>query len=77
VPQSDKAGSSPYATGGGGVRLEQEYAGSVLASLLLGQPVEGLGDDFTPTQVAMQQKAQSPVDDVIIHGVSHGAARTL
>jgi hypothetical protein len=77
VPQSGKAGSSPYATGGGGVRLEQEFAGSALASLLLGQPVEGLGDDFTPTQVAMQQEAQSPVDDVIIDGVSPGAERTL
>jgi len=59
------------------VRLEQEYAGSALASLLLGQPVEGLGDDFTPTQVAMQQEVQSPVDDVIIHGVSPCAERTL
>src|SRR4051812_26707302 len=77
VAQSDKAGSSPYATGGGGPRLEHEYAGSTLASLLLGQPVEGLGDEFTPTQVAMQQEAWSPVDDVVIHGVSPGAERTL
>jgi hypothetical protein len=49
----------------------------VLVSLLLGQPVEGLGDDFTPTQVAMQQEAESAVDDLIIHGVSPGAERTL
>ncbi len=77
MPQSGKAGSSPYATGGGGVHLEQEYAGSALASLLLGQPVEGLGDDFTPTQVAMQQEAHSQRDDVIIHGISPGAERML
>jgi hypothetical protein len=75
--QVDSAGSSPYATGGGGVRLEHEYAATALASLLLGQPVDGLGDEFTPTQVAMQQGAWSPVDDVIIHGTAPGGDRTL
>ncbi len=50
-------GSSPYATGGGGVVLEHEYGAAALASLLLGQPVEGLGDEFMPTQVSMQQEA--------------------
>ena len=39
------SGGSPYATGGGGVQLEHEYAASALASLLLAQPIEGLGDE--------------------------------
>jgi hypothetical protein len=59
------------------VRLEHEFAASALASLLLGQPVDGLGDDVTPTRVAMQQEADSPVDDVLVHGASPGGERTL
>jgi hypothetical protein len=59
LPQSEKQGSSPYATGGGGVVLEHEYAASALASLLLAQPIEGLGDEFTLLSVAMQQGAHS------------------
>lgn len=69
--------SSPYATGGGGVRLEHEFAAFALASLLLGQPIDGLGDDVTPTRVAMQQEVFSPVDDVVVHGASSGGERTL
>jgi hypothetical protein len=72
-----RGASSPYATGGGGVRLEHKFAASALASLLLGQPVDGLGDDVTPTRVAMQQAAYSPVDDVLVHGASPGGERTL
>ena len=66
MSQSQSPGS-PYATGGGGVQLEHEYAASALASLLLAQPIEGLGDELTVTHVAMQQGAWSPVDDVIVH----------
>jgi hypothetical protein len=47
LPESKMPASSPYSTGGGGVILEHEYAASALASLLLAQPIEGLGDDFT------------------------------
>lgn len=72
-----EAGSSPYATGGGGVLLEHEYVASMLGSLLLGQPVDGLGDEFLPTQVALQQEAFAPVDDVVIRGISPGGDRTL
>ena len=46
MSQPPSPGSSPYATGGGGVQLEHEYAASALASLLLAQPVEGLGDEL-------------------------------
>lgn len=69
--------SSPYATGGGGVQLEREYAASALASLLLAQPVEGLGDEFTPHRVGLQQEASTPVDDVVIWGSSQGIERSL
>src|SRR5689334_20557958 len=68
---------SPYATGGGGVSLEHEYVATALASLLLAHPVDGLGDEFALTQVAMQQHAWSPVDDVIIQGTAPGGERTL
>lgn len=75
--QSEKPGSSAYATGGGGVVLEHEYAASALASLLLAQPIEGLGDEFNPLTVAVQQGAHSAVDDVAIEGISPGGRRTL
>ena len=37
--------ASAYSTGGGGVVLEHAYGGALLAELLLGGPVAGLGDD--------------------------------
>src|SRR5690349_16145656 len=73
----ENRGASPYATGGGGVQLEHEYAASALASLLLAQPIEGLGDEFTPTRVSMQQAASGPVDDVVIDGTAPGGHRTI
>jgi hypothetical protein len=77
VHESEKPGSSPYATGGGGVILEHEYTASALASLLLAQPIEGLGDEFTLLSVAVQQGAHSAVDDVAIEGLSPGGRRLL
>lgn len=72
-----KAVSSSYATGGGGVRFEHEFAAAALASLLLGQPIEGLGDDVTPLTVALQQESYAAVDDVRIQGTSLGGERTM
>ncbi|MGW3153120.1 tetratricopeptide repeat protein [Streptomyces sp. NPDC001089] len=69
--------SSPYATGGGGVLLEQAYAGSLLAALLLQRPVEGLGDGFTPMEIGFQQGEESPVDDFKVVGKSASAIRTM
>jgi hypothetical protein len=48
-----------------------------LASLLLAQPIEGLGDEFTLLSVAVQQSAHSAVDDLAIQGLSPGGRRTL
>jgi len=45
--------------------------------LLLAQPIEGLGDDFTLLNVALQQGAHSDVDDVAIEGLSPGGRRVL
>jgi hypothetical protein len=60
--------SSPYSTGGGGVRLEHRYAATLLARLLSGDPIFELGDAVTPTRVHLQASALSPVDDVVIDG---------
>lgn len=70
-------GSSPYSTGGGGTRLEQEFAASALASLLMAAPVEGLGDEFTPVSVGLQQERHAPVDDVVVHGRAPGGERVI
>ncbi|MFL6415407.1 MAG: hypothetical protein ACJ74Y_07035, partial [Bryobacteraceae bacterium] len=48
-----------------------------MASLLLAQPIEGLGDEFTLLSVAVQQGAHSAVDDIAIEGISPGGRRTL
>ena len=77
MSQPEKPGSSPYSTGGGGVKLEHEFVASALTSLLLGQPIEGLGNEFTVSQVALQQGVHSAVDDVAIQGTASGGERTL
>ena len=74
---SEQAGSSAYATSGGGVLFEHEFGWSMLVRLLLGHPVEGLGDEFTPTGVGLQQGAYSAVDDVMISGESPAGSRKL
>ncbi|MGH3517879.1 MAG: hypothetical protein ACRDQ7_10790, partial [Haloechinothrix sp.] len=71
------SGTSPYATAGGGVVLEHHYAGSILAALLLGQPVDGLGEDCQPVEVGFQQESESPVDDLAVRGEHPGGGRTL
>ncbi len=62
------SGASSYSTGGGGVRLEHRYAGSLLAALLTGDPVSELGDDVMPVLVRLQASDVSPVDDVVVEG---------
>ena len=70
--------ASAYSTGGGGVVLEHAYGGALLAELLLGGPVNGLGDDATPVRVGFQQSAHSPVDDLTVTGEGPGGQqRTL
>lgn len=69
--------ASAYSTGGGGVVLEHAYGGALLAELLLGGPVVGLGNDVTPVRVGFQQSAHSPVDDLTVTGEGPGGCRTL
>ena len=77
----DESGASGYAsaysTGGGGVVLEHAYGGALLAELLLGGPVTGLGSDVTPMRIGFQQSADSPVDDLMVAGEGPGGQRTL
>jgi tetratricopeptide (TPR) repeat protein len=65
---AEQLGSSPYATGGGGVVLEHRYGASLLVSLLTGYPLAELGDDVTPTEIHFQASASSPVDDLVVIG---------
>jgi len=69
--------ASAYSTGGGGVALEHAYGGALLAELLLGGPVSGLGDDVTPSRIGFQQSAYSQVDDLMVAGDGPGGQRTL
>jgi hypothetical protein len=69
--------ASPYATGGGGTVLEHAYGGVLLAALLLGEPVSGLGDDVTPVEIRFQQGSVSPVDDLVVVGVSPAGMRMM
>jgi hypothetical protein len=59
------------------VVLEHAYGGSLLAELLLGGPVSGLGSDVTPMRVGFQQSAHSAVDDLMVAGEGPGGQRTL
>jgi hypothetical protein len=57
--------SSPYATGGGGVRFEHRVGALCLARLLSGTVMPELGDR-APTRVAFQQAPVSAVDDLVL-----------
>jgi energy-coupling factor transporter ATP-binding protein EcfA2 len=48
-----------------------------LASVLLAEPVVGLGDEFTARRVGLQQERYSPVDDVLVEGECNGRVRRL
>ena len=48
--------------------LSTRTGGALLAELLLGGPVAGLGDDVSPLRIGFQQSAYSPVDDLMVAG---------
>jgi len=64
----EKRTASPYSTGGGGVAFEHTFGATLLAALLLGDPVPGLGDEQTVVSVTFQAGRFSPVDDVVVIG---------
>jgi hypothetical protein len=66
--------ASPEATGGKGTVAELRFGARMLAALLAGEPVVGLGGALVPTQVTFQ--ADSPVDDVVVTAEGAGAVVT-
>jgi hypothetical protein len=61
-------GSSPYSTGGGGVRLEHSYAACLIAGLLAGDALSELGDSLSAESIRLQANDASEVDDILIEG---------
>jgi Mrp family chromosome partitioning ATPase len=61
-------GASPYATGGGGVRLEHSYAACLIAGLLAGDALTELGDSLSADSIRLQASDTSEVDDILIEG---------
>ena len=59
-------GSSPYATGGGGVTFERKVAVQYLARLLTGDGASELGDGRCVVGVEFQQAPTFPVDDIVV-----------
>lgn len=59
-------GTSPYATGGGGVTFERKVAVMYLAHLLVGDAAPGLGGERRVVSVAFQQAPDHPVDDLVV-----------
>jgi hypothetical protein len=62
--------ASPYASGGGGTVLEHRYAATLLVQLLAGNRMWELGDNAEPVSVALQASDVSPVDDIVISGLT-------
>ncbi|MFG1919987.1 tetratricopeptide repeat protein [Micromonospora sp. NPDC048898] len=57
--------------------LEHTYGAVLLAALLQGSPVRGLGEDVTPVEIRFQQGARHPVDDLMVVGEHESGERRL
>lgn len=68
IDQTPSGGSSPYSTGGGGVRLEHSYAACLIASLLVGDALPELGDALSVESIRLQAGDVSDVDDILLEG---------
>ena len=60
------SGTSPYATGGGGVTFERKVAVQYLAHLLVGDDAVEFGRGRRAVSVAFQQDPDHPVDDLVV-----------
>lgn len=58
---------NPYSTGGGGTTLEHRYGAVLMTHLLAGDPIDVLGDDFTPAEISFQAPDE-PIDDFVVKG---------
>lgn len=68
MPTPNANDSSPYSTGGGGVRLEHSYAACLIADLLAGNATVELGDSISVTSIRLQASDISDVDDILLEG---------
>lgn len=66
--QPKSNGSSPYSTGGGGVRLEHSYAACLIAGLLAEEVLTELGDAILVDSIRLQASDISAVDDIVVEG---------
>ncbi|MFI7081281.1 hypothetical protein ACIBO1_28665 [Micromonospora sp. NPDC049903] len=57
--------------------LEHAYGATLLAALLQGNPIAGLGNDVTPREVRFQQGAVAPVDDLVAVGTCPAGSRSI
>lgn len=67
-----RQGSSPYATGGGGVTFERKVAVQYLAHLLTGNSASELGEGRCVVSVAFQQAPALSVDDIVVSATHPG-----
>jgi len=65
---ASSTGSSPYSTGGGGVRLEHSYAACLVAVFLAGESLSELGDGLSADSIQLQASDVSEADDILIEG---------
>lgn len=71
--EETSTGSSPYSTGGGGVRLEHSYAACLIAGFLIGDALPELGDAVSVDSIRLQASDSSEVDDILVVGCdAHG-----
>lgn len=68
VGKAPSTGSSPYSTGGGGVRLEHSYAACLVAGLLAGDALPEFGDALSVDSIRLQASDVSEADDIFIEG---------
>ncbi len=69
MPHTEQSSqSSPYSTGGGGVRLEHAYAACLIAAFLAGDAITELGDSYSLDSIRLQASDTSNVDDILLEG---------
>ncbi|WP_143467020.1 ATP-binding protein [Lentzea kentuckyensis] len=66
--EESETGSSPYSTGGGGVRLEHSYAACLIAGFLAGEASQELGGALSADTIRLQASDVSTVDDIVLEG---------
>ncbi|MEN9665847.1 MAG: hypothetical protein RLZZ326_2210, partial [Planctomycetota bacterium] len=67
--ESQPAGVSSYATGGGGITFERKVAVGYLAHILLGDGAAELGEGRRVVSLGFQQAPKHGADDLVVHAV--------